>query len=92
MRNNLENVLTNKSEENSSTPTPKLRTKYLDPLLDDNSGLTHVDKPTDIEFENLSNSTSSINSASNSSKWKRRSIKHTNIESDDNETGKNESK
>ena len=88
----MENVITNKSEENSSTPTPKLRTKYFDPLLDDKSGLTHVDKPTETENENVSTSTSSINSASNSSKWKRRSIKHSNIESDDDETGKNGSK
>lgn len=75
MRDNLENVITNKSEENSSAPTPKLRTKYYDPLLDDNSGLIHVVKPTEIENENLSNSSSSINSASNSSKWQRRSMK-----------------
>ena len=82
----------NEIEENSSTPTPKLRTKYFDPMLHKNSGLSHNDKATELESEISSKHTSNLKSESNSSKWKRRSIKQDNCESDDSEIGKNYNK
>ena len=84
------NINSNSTEELSNPPTPKLRTKYYvpkSPKSTEGSNSTKSNIPRLSENE-VSSKNNSSNESTSTLKWKRRSVRQPNCESEDEEEGK----
>ena len=84
--NSLQNVSSKETEE-LINPTPKIRTKYFDSKSDDCSDSLEKDKEIS-QYKEVSKQSKECVENELTLKWKRRSIRPPNCDSEDDEPGK----